>query len=668
MSAPDVGSIEETERLLAAGSAGGAAGRAGVAAAPDAGDGDDASVPLLARGDAAVAPVTHYSSLSVDRAVGAVRASGSVQIVERDVGGPNDLFDIHVDLLWKPRGGVGMSPLDASVDELLTLRLVLAEPVPCVTLHLRGGALAGEFMFPNGPDAAMAFVTTLRAHVHTAALVDPYRPGELFALEKKDRMRRVAPSLMEDRAGRFDDQQFADLLEGLNLQSPSTDGRRRSRRGVGGPSRDSRISLHEHAPPNVGLLVLEQFAKITRVARDVKDDLSILFDEKKRNEELARKERERAARRRALDIYADIVASSEEERDLPPRFTLDDGARGLPVSRENWMEGFNAEGRLVDPTVMRQAIFAGGLEPELRPDAWPFLLDVYAWDSTSAERRVTLLEKESAYRDLVKKWKSLQSAAKASDAAALSNDPDSANKDRRSRVSKTHADYLETEEQIAKDIVRTDRRVDLYKQDNAPALEVMGDVLNVYAVYDKKIRYCQGMSDFVSPILHVFGVDEEALVFWCFESLMQRIEGNFRIDQTGMRAQLTMLKDVVDAADSSVGNFFNVTDPDYYCCFRWLLVRFKRELSYEATARMWEVFWTRHAGGDNIHIFVAAGLLLAHRRQLLALEEGGFDTLLRYVNDLSGRIDVDFALREGELCFRKYGPGAVPTSSRHERE
>lgn len=52
----------------------------------------------------------------------------------------------------------------------------------------------------------------------------------------------------------------------------------------------------------------------------------------------------------------------------------------------------------------------------------------------------------------------------------------------------------------------------------------------------------QGMSDLLSPILHV--VVEESEAFWCFAALMERMAPNFHRDQAGMQAQLSAVSKV----------------------------------------------------------------------------------------------------------------------------
>lgn len=597
-------------------------------------------------------PVVLYSSISVDCLLPSAETvkGGSLQLLERDLGSKNDFWNIHVNFVWKPRGlksGLaGSQVINVSIDDFLTLRLCLEKSPPSATIHLKGGQRLGEFRFPNGPDAAVEFWRALKERVEGLPLLDDFCPPQLFLIEKKPRMRRAVPSLGDTTSALSQvDEDYASLLQDLRLQAPG------SRRAPGVRRIHNRGN---NKPEDFGLMILSQFAKVTQAAREVGDEISTLLDEKKRRAEAERKERERAARRRALDIYSEIVASTDVERELPPRLTLDE-KRGESVSVETWRASSDKSGKFTDPAVMKQAIFAGGLESSLRSEAWPFILGLFTWTSSASERDAVLRQKRREYNSLKEKWLSLRSAAQDADTISLAKDDQAITVDRRQRVSKAHADYLETEEQIAKDIVRTDRHLDLYMQDDAPATLLMGTLLNVYATYDNRITYCQGMSDFLSPILSVTGVQHEALAFWCFANLMQRIEGNFRVDQSGMRMQLKKLKQLIELMDEQLAAFFEESDPDYYCCFRWIVVRFKRELSFGATTRMWEALWTQQVAGDDLHIFVAGALLVAHRRQLLSLPRGAFDSLLRYVNDMSMRIDVDFALREGELCFRRWG-------------
>lgn len=613
--------------------------------------------------------ILYYQSLSVNRRVDdGEPARGSLRIVEEDRGEHHDFYNIHVDLVWTPRGSAPVKPKPrnedgicasegpaakergearVSVDDILTMRMSLLGKEPTLTFHLRGAVPWGTLIFPNGPDAAWEFVRTLERHVNKFPLADPYGSGRLFYFESRPRMRRVGHSISDSNAD-LDSILSSESQENISISSFLSSTPRRNdplRHRI--HARDQRSSSSGNLP--IGFL--EQFARITQATRDLGGLIAQVLDGGRAGSQQARE--------RALNINAEIVASSTDEQKLPPFFKTE-RSRGVPVKKDIWYRSLDDAGRLKEPIVMKQAIFSGGVEPSLRSDVWPLLLDVFPWASTRAEREDIALQRHTEYSSLRQEWEELREEARSAGAVPVSSEDDEPQSvepqplARVAELSKRHDDYLRSEDQIEKDILRTDRKIDLYERDNSDASRLMGDILNIYAENDAEIRYCQGMSDFLSPILYHVGLEHEGLVFWCFKSLMKRIERNFRIDQTGIHAQLKELRELVGKADPELAEAFRSADPEFYTCFRWILVQFKRELRYEDTARLWEVFWTRHVAHDNLHIYIAAALLIAHRRQILSLPRGEFDSLLRYINDMNMRIDVDFALREGELCYRKY--------------
>ena len=88
------------------------------------------------------------------------------------------------------------------------------------------------------------------------------------------------------------------------------------------------------------------------------------------------------------------------------------------------------------------------------------------------------------------------------------------------------------------------------------------------------------MSDLAAPILFV--MRDEALAFWCFAHLMERFEANFHTDCTGMHAQLAALNSLVQLLDPELHAFLEAKGcTNFFFCYRWLLVHFKREFSFE---------------------------------------------------------------------------------------
>ncbi|KAL0340505.1 UNVERIFIED_CONTAM: TBC1 domain family member 15 [Sesamum radiatum] len=213
---------------------------------------------------------------------------------------------------------------------------------------------------------------------------------------------------------------------------------------------------------------------------------------------------------------------------------------------------------------------------------------------------------------------------------------------------------------IDKDVVRTDRSLSFYDGDDNPNVYLLRDILLTYSFYNFDLGYCQGMSDLLSPILYVMRDESES--FWCFVSLMERLGPNFNRDQSGMHTQLFALSKLVELLDKPLHHYFERNDClNYFFCFRWILIQFKREFEYEKTMRLWEVMWTHHLS-EHLHLYVCVAILKRHRSKIMG-EQMDFDTLLKFINELSGQIDLDATLREAEalcICAGENGEACIP--------
>ena len=90
----------------------------------------------------------------------------------------------------------------------------------------------------------------------------------------------------------------------------------------------------------------------------------------------------------------------------------------------------------------------------------------------------------------------------------------------------------------------------------------------------------QGMSDFASPILYI--MQDEELAFWCFVHLMEKMGPNFSNDSSSMNLQLAALERLLQLVDPDLHAFIEAADgSNYFFCYRWLLVHFKREFSFD---------------------------------------------------------------------------------------
>ncbi|XVF88339.1 hypothetical protein PTKIN_Ptkin19aG0042900 [Pterospermum kingtungense] len=413
-----------------------------------------------------------------------------------------------------------------------------------------------------------------------------------------------------------------------NARIPQYNGRQRQK--VHDPARD------------ISIQVLEKFSLVTKFARET---TSQLFRETHSNG-FGPFER-RKSNHSPLDYSHEPSDDSEEVPVQSPvapdplefdKLSLVWGKpRQPPLGLEEWATFLDSEGRVVDSKALRKRIFYGGVEHKLRKEVWAILLGYHTCESTYAEREYQRSIKKKEYETIKKQWQSICPGQ-----------------------AKRFTKFRERKSRIEKDVVRTDRSLSFYDGDDNPNVNLLHDILLTYSFYNFDLGYCQGMSDLLSPILFV--MEDESESFWCFVQLMECLGPNFNRDQNGMHSQLFALSKLVELLDSPLHYYFKQNDClNYFFCFRWILIQFKRELEYKKTMRLWEILWT-HYVSEHLHLYVCVAILKRYRGKIIG-EQMDFDTLLKFINELSGRIDLDATLRDAEalcICAGENGAACIP--------
>ncbi|CAG8435062.1 2922_t:CDS:10 [Ambispora gerdemannii] len=364
-----------------------------------------------------------------------------------------------------------------------------------------------------------------------------------------------------------------------------------------------------------------------------------------------------AAWRGQLIDDADSSKSWQEETELGAFEILSSGTslppihhtRTTPLKADNWFSFFDAEGRLqVELKEVRAAIFCGGVEEDIRVEVWKFLLGFYPWESSQVERENIMEAKHQEYWNIKRKWW---------DSPDIHDDPDF-------QEQKNRIDVYDKID-IEKDVVRTDRTVPFFKNEDLPHpeplssssnftnknLELMKDILMTYNFYNTDLGYVQGMSDLLAPIFAV--MLDEVTAFWTFAGFMERMKSNFYRDQSGMRRQLLTLDHLIQFMDPRLYKHLQRAESlNLFCCFRWLLIWFKREFKWDEVPRLWEVLWSDHLTGQ-FHIFVALAILDKHRLVIMDYLNN-FDEILKYINDLSMTISLEETLCRAEMLFYQF--------------
>jgi hypothetical protein len=235
---------------------------------------------------------------------------------------------------------------------------------------------------------------------------------------------------------------------------------------------------------------------------------------------------------------------------------------------------------------------------------------------------------------------------------------------------------------------RTDRHIPLFAGEDIPHpdptspfyspngpgtnvhMEQLKDMLLTYLEYDtppsaaaspstyrttnpspQNLGYVQGMSDLLSPLYAVF--QDDALAFTAFCHFMSRMSRNFARSQLGMRAQLNTLDQLVQLLDPKLYMHLQSADStNFFFFFRMLLVWYKREFEWSDTLRLWESLWTDFYS-SQFHLFIAVAILEKHRDVIMDHLKH-FDEVLKYINELSGTMNLQEMLVRAEALFKRF--------------
>ncbi|KAL6300547.1 rab-GTPase-TBC domain-containing protein [Sparassis latifolia] len=374
------------------------------------------------------------------------------------------------------------------------------------------------------------------------------------------------------------------------------------------------------------------------------------------------------ARRREVEVLPPSSGLAEEDSSLGI-FELLQSTSNLPtpkssrdprhpVDEKTWSGWFNGNGTpKVRKEEMRHEIFRRGISSDaLRKEIWPFLLDVVSWDGNGEERKQQWESKRKEYRSLRDQWCGVPEVFNRDDIVDERHriDVDCRRTDRTQPLLAATSEDAEDEKGMhMRFSTMSPQMCDIGAQ--APTnqhIERLGGILLTYHIYEKELGYVQGMSDLCAPIYVVMGGDEE-LTFWCFVDVMNRMKHNFLRDQSGMKKQLSTLQQLISVMDPELYRHLEKTDGlNLFFCFRWILIAFKREFSFEDVLRLWEVLWTDYYS-NNFLLFVALAVLESHRDVILRyLVE--FDEILKYCNELSMTIELDSTLAQAEVLFLSF--------------
>ncbi|XP_069166722.1 TBC1 domain family member 16-like [Procambarus clarkii] len=294
---------------------------------------------------------------------------------------------------------------------------------------------------------------------------------------------------------------------------------------------------------------------------------------------------------------------------------------------DSWITYFNEEGQIEDDLALRQAIFFGGVEPELRANVWPFLLHYYDFRTSFEQRQAIMEEKHQLYYKI---------------------------NTMRENMSGEELDWFRRNVQctVEKDVVRTDRSNPCFAGNDNPNLDKMKRILLNFAVHNPVMGYTQGMSDILAPILAE--VRNEADVFWCFTGLMSKTIFVTSPKDEDMEKNLSYLRELLRLMTPRF--FSHMTKQqdgmDLLFCHRWILLCFKREFTEDQALSMWEACWSNYQT-DYFHLFLVVAIVSMYGNDVVDQNLRPDETLL-YFTSLANHMDGQMALKKARGLLHQY--------------
>uniref|UniRef100_T1JM70 Rab-GAP TBC domain-containing protein n=1 Tax=Strigamia maritima TaxID=126957 RepID=T1JM70_STRMM len=394
------------------------------------------------------------------------------------------------------------------------------------------------------------------------------------------------------------------------------------------------------------------------------------------------------------NYYLSSVLPIKTCESAPSSFTH----RTSPVTKEKFEEFLDVDGRLINEHSFREAVFKGGIDSSIRKDVWKLLFGYYPYHSTKREREVVNMELRGKYDALKQRW---QRELTRINAKNYSESSSSNTVSDLISIKSANQDYLFIQSQIYacrqsldgsklseliniidKDVPRTMRWHNLFKDDDSLYLTTLRNILITFAAFHETVGYAQGMNDIAGRFLVV--LDSESEAYWCFSNYVEHIQIDFL--EKGMINKLELLRHLLREVDADLYTYLNGCQvQDLAFCHRWLLLCFLRDFDFENGLRLFEIISshyleinslqaekarettrqrTSEQGGNaseyqvpadsqmTFILFVCVTILTMNRSNLFSCSD--VVSVFQCVNNLTKSLAVDEIMLKAEMLFYAY--------------
>ena len=309
-----------------------------------------------------------------------------------------------------------------------------------------------------------------------------------------------------------------------------------------------------------------------------------------------------------------------------------------PITFEEFNSFFDENHKLTNFAKFKQEIFSRGLEPDVRPHAYLYLLNIM-------DPNLSDVENTQRKNDLFKEFESVLTRWKA-------------------RIPEQEKYSHSFHGVIISDVRRTERNYELFKKDG-PAHKALEEILVCFSIELPDTGYIQGMCDLVSTLMQLFikevkedqmllfndktvsFIEGEALIFWAFYGLLC-VTGH-DILFMDMDSNRTFVAErvfaLLQANAPSESRWLTAIEQEslLFTLSPFILI-FKRWFKLPELLKLWDALLANEDPVSYLRFFLAAALILTFPNMLIAQDKSGdvstsFNTAISTLN-VNDLIDI----------------------------
>ena len=313
------------------------------------------------------------------------------------------------------------------------------------------------------------------------------------------------------------------------------------------------------------------------------------------------------------------------------------------IVRNNPITIEECKSRMNDFSSLKKDIGLRGLTDDSRWFIWPYLLGLFDAVKPYDDNAALLNEKNCEYTEILNTFKTtlLEEQTKEVDAAT-----------------RLTAD-------IMKDVKRTDRSIRHFNDDKSPNLDMLNNILIVYALYNRDTGFVQGMGDLVAQFITMYvnewtknengeytfelidgrklnQRDTECFIFHLFCAFMS------------VTQQDRMFTDLIKQQEFAFERIFAIIEEfhkpladwlqqnkldNMIFMYRQLILLFKREFSPELVRRLWDSIIAHSQPWTQLRFFCAALLIVSFPRLLET--NGSMEEVMHIIDKAIAECDVE---------------------------